>query len=102
MSKNIEILETKTLGEWKCTRPIQTYNEREIPRMMEYIETDYFSSFLNEYGLGKIEITADQMEEFLLDVEFNSFIQWENDDIEFIKTIEEILQREPFVQIEVW
>lgn len=102
MTKHIEILETKTLGEWTCTRPIKTYNKEQIPRMIEYIETDYFSSFLNEYGLGRVEITADQIEEFLLDVEFNSFIQWENDDIEFIKTIEEILQREPFVQIEVW
>lgn len=102
MSKNIEILETKNLGDWTCTRPIKTYNEKQIPRMIKYIETDYFSSFLNKYGLGRVEITAAQIEEFLLDVEFNSFIQWENDDIEFIKTIEKILQHEPFVKIEIW
>ena len=102
MSKNIEILETKTLGEWECTRPIQTYNEREIPNIMEYIDTDYFSPFLNNYGLGEVEITAEQLEKFLQDVEFNTLINWTEDDIKFIKTVEEILQNEPFVKIEVW
>lgn len=102
MSKNIEILETKELGEWKCTRPIETYNEREIPRIMEYIDTDYFYTCLNEYGLGEVEITAEQLEDFMNDVEFNTLINWSEDDIKFIKTIEEILQHEPFVKIEVW
>ena len=102
MSKNIEIIETKNLGDWTCTRPIETYNEREIPNIMEYIDTDYFSPFLNSYGLGEVEITAEQLEEFLQDVEFNTSINWTEDDIKFIKTIEEILQHEPFVKIEIW
>lgn len=102
MTKNIEILETKTLGEWTCTRPIKTYNEKQIPNIMEYINTDYFSPCLNRYGLGEVEITAEQLEEFLQDVEFNTLIKWTEDDIKFIKTIEEILQNEAFVKIEIW
>lgn len=102
MSKTIEILETKTLGEWTCTRPIETYNEREIPNIMEYIDTDYFYPFLNSYGLGEVEITAEQLEEFLQDVEFNTSINWKEDDIKFIKQVKEILQNETFVKIEIW
>ena len=102
MSKNIEILETKNLGDWTCARPIETYNEREIPNIMEYIDKDYFSPFLNSYGLGEVEITAEQLEEFLQDVEFNTLINWTEDDIKFIKQVEEILQNETFVKIEIW
>ena len=102
MSKNIEILETKNLGDWTCTRPIETYNEREISNIMEYIDTDYFYTRLNNYGLGEVEITAEQLEEFLQDVEFNTLINWTEDDIKFIKQVEENLQYEPFVKIEIW
>ena len=102
MSKNIEILETKTLGEWTCTRPIETYNEREIPNIMEYIDKDYFYTCLNEYGVGKVEITIDTLEDFMNDVKFNTQIKWTEDDIKFIKQVEEILQNEPFVKIEIW
>lgn len=91
MSKNIEILETKNLGDWTCTRPIETYNEREIPNIMEYIDT-----------VGEVEITAEQLEEFLQDVEFNTSINWTEDDIKFIKQVKEILQNETFVKIEIW
>ena len=101
MSKNIEILETKTLGEWTCTRPTKTYKERERPNIMEYIDTDYFYTHLNSYGLGEVEITAEQLEEFLQDVEFNTQIKWTEDDIKFIKQVEEILQNETFVKIEI-
>lgn len=102
MTKTIEILETKTLGEWTCTRPIETYNEREIPNIMEYIDTDYFYTRLNSYGLGEVEITAEQLEEFLQDVEFNTLINWTEDDIKFIKAVEKISQKEGFVNIRVW
>ena len=102
MSKTIEILETKTLGEWTCTRPIETYNEREIPTIMEYIDTDYFYTCLNKYGIGEVEITIDTLEDFMNDVEFNTLINWTKDDIKFIKKVEEILQNETFVKIEIW
>ena len=102
MSKTIEILETKTLGDWTCTRPIETYNEREIPNIMEYIDTDYFYTRLNNYGLGEVEITAEQLEDFMNDVELNTSINWTEDDIKFIKQVEEILQNETFVKIEIW
>lgn len=102
MTKTIEILETKNLGEWTCTRPIETYNEREIPNIMEYIDKDYFYTCLNNYGLGEVEITAEQLEEFLQDVEFNTLINWTEDDIKFIKQVEKILQNETFVKIEIW
>ena len=102
MSKTIEILETKTLGEWTCTRPIETYNEREIPNIMEYINTDYFYTCLNEYGIGEVEITIDTLEDLMNDVEFNTSINWTEDDIKFIKTVEENLQNETFVKIEIW
>lgn len=101
MSKNIEILETKTLGEWTCTRPIKTYNEKEIPNIMEYIDTDYFYTCLNKYGIGEVEITIDTLEDFMNDVEYTS-INWTEDDIKFIKQVEEILQNETFVKIEIW
>lgn len=101
MSKNIEILETKTLGEWTCTRPIETYNEKEIPNIMEYIDTDYFYTCLNKYGIGEVEITIDTLEDFMNDVEYTS-INWTEDDIKFIKQVEEILQNETFVKIEIW
>lgn len=101
MSKNIEILETKTLGEWTCTRPIETYNEKEIPNIMEYIDTDYFYTCLNKYGIGEVEITIDTLEDFMNDVEYTS-IKWTEDDIKFIKQVEEILQNETFVKIEIW
>lgn len=102
MSKNIEILETKNLGDWTCTRPIETYNEREIPNIMEYIDKDYFYTCLNEYGVGEVEITIDTLEDFMNDVEFNTQIKWTEDDIKFIKQVEKILQNEPFVKIEIW
>ena len=102
MTNTIEILETKTLGEWECTRVIQRYPEKQIPRIAEYIDTGYFTRFLNEFGLGRVEITAEQLEEFLYDVEFNTLINWTEDDIKFIKTVEKILQNEPFVKIRVW
>ena len=102
MSKNIEILETKNLGDWTCTRPIETYNEREIPNIMEYIDTDYFYTRLNNYGLGEVEITAEQLEDFMNDVELNTSINWTEDDIKFIKTVKENLQNETFVKIEIW
>ena len=102
MSKTIEILETKTLGEWTCTRPTKTYNEREIPNIMKYIDTDYFYTCLNTYGIGEVEITIDTLEDFMNDVESNTLINWTEDDIEFIKTVEENLQYEPFVKIEIW
>lgn len=101
MSKNIEILETKTLGDWTCTRPIETYNEKEIPNIMEYIDKDYFYTCLNEYGAGEVEITIDTLEDFMNDVEYTS-INWTEDDIKFIKQVEEILQNETFVKIEIW
>ena len=102
MSKNIEILETKNLGDWTCTRSIETYNEREIPNIMEYIDKDYFYTCLNEYGVGKVEITIDTLEDFMNNVEFNTQTKWTEDDIKFIKQVEEILQNEPFVKIEIW
>ena len=102
MSKTIEILETKTLGEWKCTRPIETYNEREIPNIMKYIDSDYFYTCLNQYGIGEVEITIDTLEDFMNDVEFNTLTNWTEDDIKFIKTVEENLQNETFVKIEIW
>lgn len=102
MSKTIEILETKTLGEWTCTRPTKTYNEKEIPNIMKYIDTDYFYTCLNEYGIGEVEITIDTLEDFMNDVEFNTLINWTEDDIKFIKTVKENLQYEPFVKIEIW
>lgn len=98
MSKNIEILETKNLGDWTCTRPIETYNEREIPNIMEY----YFYTCLNEYGVGEVEITIDTLEDFMNDAEFNTQIKWTEDDIKFIKQVEKNLQYEPFVKIRVW
>lgn len=101
MTKTIEILETKTLGEWTCTRPIETYNEKEIPNIMEYIDTDYFYTCLNKYGIGEVEITIDTLEDFMNDVEYTS-INWTEDDIKFIKQVEEILQNETFVKIEIW
>ena len=102
MTKTIEILETKTLGEWTCTRPTKTYNEKQIPNIMKYIDTDYFYTCLNEYGVGEVEITIDTLEDFMNDVEFNTLINWTEDDIKFIKTVEENLQNEPFVKIRVW
>ena len=102
MTKIIEILQTKTLGEWTCTRPIQRHTEEKIPNIMGYIDTDYFSTFLNSYGLGEVKITAKQFEEFLQDVEFNTLTNWTEDDIKFIKKVEKILQNEPFVKIRVW
>ena len=102
MTKTIEILETKTLGEWTCTRVIQRYPEKQIPNIIEYIDTDYFTRFLNEFGLGRVEITAEQLEEFLYDAEFNTLISWTEDDIKFIKAVEEISQKEGFVNIRVW
>lgn len=101
MTKTIEILETKTLGEWTCTRPTKTYNEKQIPNIMKYIDTDYFYTCLNKYGIGEVEITIDTLEEFLQDVEFNTLINWTEDDIKFIKQVEEILQNETFVKIEI-
>ena len=102
MSKTIEKIETKTLGERTCTRPIETYNEREIPNIMEYIDKDYFYTCLNEYGIGEVEIGIDTLEDFMNDVEFNTSINWTEDDIKFIKQVEEILQNETFVKIEIW
>ena len=102
MSKTIEILETKTLGEWTCTRPTETYHEREIPNIMKYIDSDYFYTCLNEHGVGKVEITIDTLEDFMNDVEFNTSINWTEDDIKFIKTVKENLQNETFVKIEIW
>lgn len=101
MSKTIKILETKTLGEWTCTRPIETYNEREIPNIMEYIDADYFYTCLNKYGIGEVKITIDTLEGFMNDVELNTSINWTEDDIKFIKTVEENLQNETFVKIEI-
>lgn len=102
MTKTIEILETKTLGEWTCTRPTKTYNEKQIPNIMKYIDTDYFYTCLNKYGIGEVEITIDTFEDFMNDVEFNTLIKWTEDDIKFIKQVEENLQNEPFVKIEIW
>ena len=101
MTKTIEILETKTLGEWTCTRPTKTYNEKQIPNIMKYIDTDYFYTCLNKYGIGEVEITIDTLEDFMNDVEYTS-INWTEDDIKFIKQVEEILQNETFVKIEIW
>ena len=36
------------------------------------------------------------------DVEFNTSINWTEDDIKFIKKVEENLQNETFVKIEIW
>ena len=69
---------------------------------MEYIDTDYFYTRLNNYGLGEVEITAEQLEDFMNDVELNTSINWTEDDIKFIKQVEEILQNETFVKIEIW
>lgn len=102
MSLDIQILELKKIGDVECTRPIKEYNEREIPEIMARI--DWFSNFTNESGEGWVEICEYHFEGFIDDCEWDNTIEWTNEDLDFIHTIEDELEKSDngFVRLNIY
>ncbi len=102
MDLNIQILEIKKIGDVECTRPIKEYTESEIPEVMARL--DWFSNFTNESGEGWVEICENHFEGFINDCEWDINIEWTNQDLDFIHTIEKELEKSDygFVRLSIY
>lgn len=102
MDLNIQILEYTKIGDVECTRPIAEFSESEIPNIMERI--DWFSCFTNESGEGWVEICEHHFEGFIEDCEYDTSINWTNEEITFISVINDYLTRNNygFVRLNIY
>lgn len=93
----ITVLEMEKRDEWECYRECFVAYENEIQAIADRL--DWFSEFLNDDGIGFVEIAPNHWESFESDCKSISFNKKEK---EFIKTINKLFDKQTFVRLDIY